>query len=328
MTEKYKIYLSEDTKTRLINDVELFEFTRDDGTVNLNGFLKELIVNYFEQYRNDNDELLSDMLNELTSVKALKAKDASALADRIIKTYINNKETSTGSSTVITLTVSGESYSIIKIIENNLLKDKSLSGYMKDMFLSYLSIPRNKREEIIFKDIYETVNKAILENRLISFSSRGSDFKTIVEPYLIATSKEEQFSYLLCHDRKKKKNRSFRISRLSNVFVLTNTFERDKKTEDELNKKGLRSPHSMTPDVHAVVRMTDHGKQMYKMIVKNRPIVSKIDGDLYHFDWPELQLEDYFRRFGKDGIVISPASLRKKLRNYFENALNAYEEDQ
>ena len=47
MTEKYKIYLSEDTKSRLINDAELFEFFRNDGTVNLNGFLKELIVNYF-----------------------------------------------------------------------------------------------------------------------------------------------------------------------------------------------------------------------------------------------------------------------------------------
>ena len=69
MTEKYKIYISEDTKTRLINDAELFEFTRADGTVNLNGFLKELIVNYFEQYRKDNDELLQNMLSDLTSVK-------------------------------------------------------------------------------------------------------------------------------------------------------------------------------------------------------------------------------------------------------------------
>ena len=43
MAEKYKIYLSEDTKVRLANDAELFEFTRNDGSVNLNGFLKELI---------------------------------------------------------------------------------------------------------------------------------------------------------------------------------------------------------------------------------------------------------------------------------------------
>ena len=39
-----------------------------------------------------------------------------------------------GKSTVITLTVSGPSYNILRIIENNLLKDTSLSGYIKDMF--------------------------------------------------------------------------------------------------------------------------------------------------------------------------------------------------
>ena len=40
MTEKYKIYLSDDTKSRLINDAELFEFTKKDESVNLNSFLK------------------------------------------------------------------------------------------------------------------------------------------------------------------------------------------------------------------------------------------------------------------------------------------------
>lgn len=324
MTEKYKIYLSEDTKTRLATDAELFEFTRENGTVNLNGFLKELIVNYFDQYRSDNEELLNNVLGELTSVKELKPKAASDLASKIIKTYITNKESGSGKSAVITLTVSGESYEIIKIIENNLLKENSLSGYIKDMFLSYLSIPRSKREEIIFKDTYESINKAITERRLLSFTSRGHDHKAIVEPYMIATSKEEQFSYLLCHDQRQKKNRSFRISRLSNVFISSHTFNKDQKIEDELVRKGLRSPHSMSADIHAVVQMTERGKQMYTMIVKNRPYVTYIDGDLYHFDWPEMQLEDYFRRFGKDAVVISPSSLKSKLKNYYSRALEAY----
>ena len=324
MTEKYKIYLSEDIKTRLATDAELFEFTRENGTVNLNGFLKELIVNYFDQYRNDNEDLLKSVLGELSSAKELKPRTASALADKIIRTYINNKDSGTGKSAVITLTVSGASCEIIQIIENNLLKENSLSGYIKDMFLSYLSIPRSKREEIIFKDTYESINKAISEGRQLSFSSKGHDRKVIVEPYLIATSKEEQFSYLLCHDRRAKKNRSFRISRLSNVFITSNTFTKDQKIEDELVRKGLRSPHSMSEDIHAVVKMTDRGRQMYTMIVKNRPYVTYIDGDEYHFDWPEMQLEDYFRRFGKDAVVIEPKSLRTKLRNYYSRALEAY----
>lgn len=324
MTEKYKIYLSEDTKTRLANDAELFEFTRTDGTVNLNGFLKELIVNYFDQYRNDNEELLKNVLDELTSVKELKPRDASALAGKIIKTYINNKENPSGKSAVITLTVSGTSYSIVKIIENNLLKDNSLSGYIKDMFLSYLSIPRSKREEIIFKDSFDLINRAIAEHKRLSFNSRSHNSKAIVEPYMIAASKEEQFSYLLCHDHRQKKNRSFRISRLSNVFITTQEFTRDPSIENELNRKSLRSPHSMTKDIHAIVKMTEQGKDMFRMIVKNRPYVTYKEGDLYHFDWPEMQLEDYFRRFGKDAVVMSPPSLKAKLKSYYSHALDAY----
>ena len=326
MTEKYKIYLTEDTKTRLINDAELFEFTKENGAVNLNGFLKELIVNYFEQYRNDNEELLSNLIDDLTSAKGLKQKEASALAERIIRTYINAAEPASSKSAVITLTVSGESYDIIKIIENNLLKDTSLSGYIKDMFLSYLSIPRNKREEIIFRHTYETISKAISENRVITFTSTNSSsgIAPTVEPYLIATSKEEQFSYLLCHNHKLYKDHTFRISRMRNVFITSEAFVRDAEIQERLTKIGQRSPHTAAKDIHAVVRLTERGKQMYKMIVKNRPAVTAIDGDKYTFDWPEMQLEDYFRRLGKDAVVIKPKSLKNKLKNYYTDALEAY----
>ena len=37
--------------------------------------------------------------------------------------------------------------------------------------------------------------------------------------------------------------------------------------------------HTAVQDIHAVVRLTERGKQMYKMIVKNRPVVTSIDGD-------------------------------------------------
>ena len=68
MTEKYKIYLSDDTRSRLINDAELFEFTKKDESVNLNAFLKTLIVNYFDQYRHDSEKLMTNIMQDLTSI--------------------------------------------------------------------------------------------------------------------------------------------------------------------------------------------------------------------------------------------------------------------
>lgn len=326
MTEKYKIYLSEDTRARLENDADLFEFTKSNGAVNLNGFLKELIVNYFDIYRRDSEALLNSVLSELSSVKSLSAKDAAALADKMIRNYINKSETVSGKSTVITLTVSAESYNIIRIIENNCLKDTSLSGYIKDMFLSYLSMPRHKREEIIFRSTYEIINKAIAENKVLTFTSTNSpSTKGIkVEPYLIATSKEEQFNYLLCHGYKHSLDHTFRISRLRNVFITPESFEKNPKVMERLTRKGKRSPHSAAKDIRAVIRMTEHGKNLFKVIVKNRPEVLKIDGDLYYFEWPERQLEDYFKRFGKEAVVTRPQSLKNKLINYYTEAVEAY----
>ncbi len=326
MTEKYKIYLSEDTRSRLINDAELFEFTKKDETVNLNAFLKVLIVNYFDQYRRDSEALLNSIMADLTGMTSISDKDASLLADKIVSTYIKSDKVSNSKNIAVTLTVSGSSYDIIRIIENNMLRDTSLSQYLKDMFNSYLSIPRDRREAIIFKDTYEDIEKALKTHHIMTFTTTSSerDHSFTVEPYFIAPSKEEQCNYLLCRDIRSQTPRTFRISRIRSAFVTSDIFEIDENLQKELQEKAVRSPHSVSATVSAVVKLNKYGKRMFKVITKNRPIVSKIEGDLYYFDWPELQLEDYFKRLGRNAVVIKPASLKEKLRKYYYYALREY----
>ncbi len=326
MTEKYKIYLSDDTRSRLINDAELFEFTKKDESVNLNSFLKTLIVNYFDRYRHDSEDLLSNIKHDLTSITSISDKDAALLADKIISTYIKTDSLQNSKNSALTLTVSGSSYEILKIIENNMLKDTSLSQYLKDMFNSYLSIPRSERETIIFRDTYEDISKALKEHRILSFTNTtsGEEKAYRVEPYIIAPSKEEQCNYLLCRDRNSRKPRTFRISRLRSVFVTPDIFPFDPDIQKGLQEKAIRSPHSVSLTVHAVVRLNKYGVKKFKLVTKNRPIVSKIEGDLYYFDWPELQLEEYFKRFGRDALVIEPASLKEKIKKFYYYGLREY----
>ena len=326
MTEKYKIYLSEDTKARLINDAELFEFTKNDESVNLNAFLKALIVNFFDRYRHDSADLKASIQQDLASSSSISNKDAAILADRIINNYIKTDHFQGGKNSALTLTVSGSSYEVLKIIENNLLAHTSLSQYLKDMFNAYLSIPRNEREAIIFKDTYEDIQKALKSHRIITFTSTSSAPKQVfsVEPYVIAPSKEEQCNYLLCKERSSRKPRTFRISRLRNVFVTPDTFPVDPDMQKELQEKAIRSPHSVSTTVQAVVRLNEYGVKKFKVITKNRPMVSKIEGNLYYFDWPELQLEEYFIRFGRDALVLKPKSLKEKIRKYYYYGLREY----
>lgn len=112
---------------------------------------------------------------------------------------------------------------------------------------------------------------------------------------------------------------------MRNVFITTDTFVRNKAVLERLTDIGMRHPHAAAPDTHAIIRMTERGKQMYRMIVKNRPAVSSINKDNYIFDWPEMQLEDYFRRFGKEAVVLKTRRLKDKLRKYYSEAVDAYE---
>ena len=325
MTEKYKIYIPEDMKSRLTNDAELFEFTKKDGSVNLNAFLKELLASYFEPYRERKEQLLSNILSDLNEMTSISPKDADTIADRIINTYLRNGSPHSERTIAVTLTVSGRSLDVVRTIENNLLTNTSLSLYLKDLFQSYLSIPRNDREMIIFQDTFDDLKDAILRRKVITFSSSTApDLMFTVAPYIIAASKEEQCNYLLCADMGTGIPRTFRISRIHSIFTTGEKYTPNEAVIKELQEAAIRSPQSASKNVIAQVKLTPRGIQKFHVIVKNRPDVMKTEGDIYYFNWPLRQLEEYFRRFGKDALIISPEECIDSMIIFHGKALEAY----
>ena len=325
MTEKYKIYIPEEMRSRLMNDAELFEFTKSDGSVNLNAFLKELLVNYFDQYREAKKQLLDTILSDLSEYSSITDTDAGAIADKIINTYMRSGEYGSGRNATITLTVSGRSLDVMSSIENNMLAQVSLSQYINDMLSSYLSISRSNREMIIFRDTFEDLNKAIKSNRIITFSSTSSPGPVFtIRPYMIATSKEEQCNYLLCTDDRFGQPRTFRISRIRALYLTADRFDMNEKTLQELKEIARRNPQSASRNIEAKVVMNDRGIHRFHMITKNRPDVERREGNTFYFNWPRRQLEDYFVRFGKDAVIVSPPECIESLKAFYGKALDAY----
>ena len=325
MTEKYKIYIPEDMKSRLMNDAELFEFTKNDGSVNLNAFLKELLVNYYDRYRERKEKLMDTILSDLSGLSSVSDEDANVIADKIINTYMRDDRSRSERSVAITLTVSGRSLDVMRSIENNMLSRTSLSQYINDMFSSYLSISRNNREMIIFCDTFEELDAAIRKRSVITFTSTSAgNIKFTIKPYMIASSKEEQCNYLLCTDVSQGLLRTFRISRIKALFTTSERFTPDESVSKELQEIALRNPQSASKNVEAEVRLTDHGIQRFKVIVKNRPVVSRKEGNTYFFNWPKHQLEEYFRRFGKDAIIVSPKECNESMKIFYGKAIDAY----
>ena len=325
MTEKYKIYIPEEMRLRLLNDAELFDFYKKGGSVNLNGFLKELLLQYFDEYRKTKEMLLDTILSDLSAFSSISREDADAIADKIMNSYMRNTEFKSERNAAITLTVSGRSLDIMHSIENNMLSRVSLSQYLNDFFSSYLSISRKDRERILFQDIFEELNTAIRKNSIIRFTSTSAP-KVIftVQPYCIAASKEEQCNYLLCTDHASGIPRTFRISRIHALFTSSDKFLPDESRKAELQEIAGRSPQSASKSVEAKVLFTDKGMQKFHLVTKNRPDVLRKEGNTLYFHWPKLQLEAYFRRFGKEAVILEPEECRESMRLFYKKAWEAY----
>ena len=325
MTEKYKIYIPEEMRLRLLNDAELFDFYKKDGSVNLNGFLKELLLQYFDEYRETKERLLDTILSDLSAFSSISREDADAIADKIMNSYMRNTEFKSERNAAITLTVSGRSLDIMHSIENNMLSRVSLSQYLNDFFSSYLSISRKDRERILFQDIFEELNTAIRKNSIIRFTSTSApNVIFTVQPYCIAASKEEQCNYLLCTDHASGIPRTFRISRIHALFTSSDKFLPDESRKAELQEIAGRSPQAASKSVEAKVLFTDKGMQKFHLVTKNRPDVLKKEGNTLYFHWPRLQLEAYFRRFGKEAVILEPDECRESMRFFYKKAWEAY----
>ena len=344
MTEKYKIYIPEEMRLRLLNDAELFDFYKKDGSVNLNGFLKELLLQYFDEYRETKERLLDTIMSDLSTFSSISHEDADAIADKIMNTYLRRPErdiharrTTAGSvrntrsalkserNAAITLTVSGRSLNIMRSIESNMLSRVSLSQYLNDFFSSYLSISRKDREKILFQETFLELNAAMQKNSVIRFSSTSApELHFTVCPYFIAASKEEQCNYLLCLDNETGIPRSFRISRIRALYSSSDKFIPNESRKLELQEIARRSPQSTSKGIEAEVRLTEKGLQKFHFITKNRPDVLKKEGNTLYFNWPKTQLEEYFHRFGKEAVILSPDDCRESMRIFYKKAWEAY----
>ncbi len=327
MTEKYKIYLSGRMKQQLLDDAELFEFLKKDQSVNLNAFLRALIVNYFDDYKEQEGEAVERIKALLVDTR-LNDKETELLAIRIRQELSADINREDNFDEAVTLTVSKDSYKTIKIIEDNFLNQMGMSEYIRRMFYSYLSAPRSRRERIIFKESYEELLWAVKLKKEVSFSIKALTNQTfIVFPYAITASKSEQNNYLVCYDPKKQTTRSFRLSRIQNVFVRNESFVFPEKALKALQlsmKKGPQFTFSSLEE--SCVLLTDEGKRKYRMVYTNRPEVVKKDGNKYYFEWPLVQLEEYFKRFGKDAIILWPEISHENMQNYYSEAVHAYSE--
>ncbi len=328
MEEKIKIYVPESVSNILAKDMERFEFFKKDGSLNKNEFYNTLIVNYYEQYEENQSAIFSHIQDSIKERSTLKDQDISDITADIlqyvdVRTYQLDRQRF---DVPIAMKPTKKSSDDIDYIQNCLLGNSTLSNYFRNMFASYSLLPQDKRETIIFRRNFELIRQAIDNDRKIYFTTTNKDTPHIVSPYMIANSKEELFNYLLC--RSDEAPYSFRISRIKQIKILNESRDLTDdlvKIFDRMARFGPQFSYEIKkPSADIKVRLTERGKKQYKSMYLHRPPCCKIEGDIYYFDCSRSQAFQYFARFGSNAVILEPEDLAEDLQKFFQYAYQKY----
>lgn len=327
--DKIKIYVPKRIVEILDKDAEGFEFFKGDGIqINRNAFLSALIINYFDKFRSSQEELLSSIKLSLLSCKNLTDIQVSELSSTIVNSINQSqtKENNDAFDSLVSLKPTKETQPIIDYIDEYLLNNRSLSEYFRTMFTNYCRYSQDRREEIIFRKNYETISNAISSKKNIFITTKYSKSKRIQElsPFSFARSKEELHIYLLASYNKLPK--TIRLSRIVSVKELqrTSSFSDNEISIYEKMKEFGPQFFYGKNDREIAVELTSFGKDLYKRIYLHRPSPVEIKDNIYIFRCSHQQVTQYFKRFGKDAIIISPLDATKEVYIFYSQGKRAY----
>ena len=323
MEEKIKIYISKDANDILLKDMELFEFYKKDNTLNKNDFINTLIMNYHETYQKKCTDLYNHIINELN--EETNHIDTSYIAHHLVHTIesTNYHASNVKFDIPISIKPTKRSSKTINYIQQCYLEGTTISNYFRNLFASYTSLPKDRRERIIFKEQCEKIEEAIQRKCKIYFTTVHNPEKHIASPFALSRSKEELFNYLLAEY----KNRpfSFRLSRINQVVILNEASSFSTSNLTFLEKMKKYGPQfAYEKETEICVRLTDRGKEMFKKMYLHRPTPICIEDDCYYFDCSRNQITQYFFRFGKYAFVESPKDIAEEMLTRYQAAARTY----
>ena len=335
--EKINIFIPTETADILEKDARAFEIFKQDGTtINMNRFLSQVLIGYYDVYTTTYNQMLSQISLLLEENGLNDSRQMSSVADQVIKKILfpDPPKKKGKHSKRISLKPTSSTMAILISIEHSLNGD-SMSQYLCRLLTSYTLKPLNERERIVFRSTYDFLQKACSNRHPFSFTTIwNSSVIHEVLPYDIAVGEGELFNYLLCQELNPSTGiyeaYAYRINRIMHVQLSANTIPLTEEVHRHLDMMKQYGPqYPINDDEESCVRLTETGVQLFNRIYFGRPKVDRIekkeDGVYYYFKGSKFQLYTYFRRFDQDHAVIQyPESLRQKMAEAYRSALDAY----
>ena len=307
--QKIRIALSDTARITIGEDMNVFGVTKTATFINTvfanyRSEAKSSISLYLNQREMELDRLFSDTGLDSVSKKAA-VKKLLSVEEQQIEKQISEYTSSKGESKLYHINDSNVDYLIEDCDEDQYYNRPGL--YMRSVIEEYCSLPFIKRERIYKREIFDTIERACSERRILKIEVPYFGKKQLfyVYPYKIMPDPYHTQSYLVCYSRKADESddnkivASFTMAKINKLTMLTKTFH--------LNKQEVSNIES-------------------QLINNSRPnkieVLSK--DDIYVFDCSHLQALNYFFPFGEDAEILSPETLRERFRNMHEKALKRY----
>lgn len=195
----------------------------------------------------------------------------------------------------------------------SLLFNKEINDWIRIDFSNW---GKDKMQE----EQFETIKFAILNKRIIEFiyhNSNGGKIKRVVEPLQIWL--KDKSWYLLSYCRLRKDYRIFKITRIRDIKMLEEHFEREipkNKKEERKNFKSINLELEISKNI--AYRVYDE--------FENEEITKKEDGNfIVKVEYPENEwVYGYILSFGENAKVLSPDRVKEIVKEKLEKTLRNY----
>jgi len=333
--EKINIFVPKEVDNILRYDARVFEILKKDGnTINMNRFLSMLICGYHEQYVEECNRKINTIKAELTT-KGISESDSDEIADNILKKAVlpYNPSKRSKNTAKLSLKPTNDTEDIIlHVIEK---ESDYISQYFCRMLASYSKKSLSVREQIVFKDNYDSLTRACKNGISVVFRTTGGGDKLHeVLPYKVVASNDGLFNYLLCAEESfngVQEAITYRLNRFKGITFSKRSISIDPTVKYHLDQMSLLAPQfAINEDLDISVKLTSYGIRRYNRVYYGRPQFSSIEenenGAIYHFNCSEDQVYFYFRRFeGDSAEILSPKKLRERMRESFEESFRVYD---
>ena len=336
--QKIRIALSNTARITIGEDMSVFGVTKiatfiNTVFANYRNEAKSSISFYLDQRKIELDRLFSDVKIDSES-KAAAVNKLLSVEEQRIKKQVSEYTSSKGESKLYHINDSNVDYLLHDCDEDRYYNRPGL--YLRSVIEEYCTLPFIKRERIYKKEIFDMIERACSERRILKIEASYFGKKQLfyVYPYKILPDPYYTQSYLVCYSRKADESDdnkivvSFNMAKINKVTMLTKTFHLNKQEVSNIESRILNdSPAYLLRKPEQIrVRLTAEGKRSYQSRLYSRP--NKLEelstDDIYVFDCTHLQALNYFFPFGEDAEILSPESLRERFRNNLEKALKKY----